>query len=191
MLLNERRVLFKNVMAFIKGQRIEGDYLEFGVFKGKTIMEAYIIAEMNGLKINFIGFDGFQGLPHGEGLYFKGEFKSSKEELEENLRIANIDDIEIVEGWFEDVLKDRPIGKVAAAFIDCDLYSSTVTVLDYIAPGIQDGTIIMFDEWFAHRGDPNKGEQKAFNEWIDKNKFKAIQYRKFTPLGNSFIIRRT
>ncbi len=188
--INEKRALFKNIMAFIKGQRLEGDYLEFGVWKGKTIMTAYLMAEMEGIKIKFIGFDSFQGLPHSEGPYYKGEFKCTVEELKENLRVANIEGIEIVEGWFEDTLKDRPIGKVAAAFIDCDLYSSAKEALDYITPGIQDGTVIMFDEWFAHRANPEMGEHKAFDEWIKKNNFKYTEYRKFAPLGCSFIIRR-
>ena len=30
---------------------------------------------------------------------------------------------------------------------------------------IQDGTVLIFDDWFAFRGNPRRGEQRAFAEW--------------------------
>ena len=54
--------------------------------------------------------------------------------------------------------------------IDCDYYSSARDVLNYIKPYLQKGTIIIFDDWYAFKGDKNHGEQKAFNEFLNKNK---------------------
>ncbi|MCG2718374.1 MAG: methyltransferase, partial [Nanoarchaeota archaeon] len=73
----------------------------------------------------------------------------------------------------------------------CDLYESTVLVLDFITEYIQDGTIIIFDDWFSFRGNPNRGEQKAFKEWLKKNpSIKTTEFYRFGWHGNSFITHR-
>jgi O-methyltransferase len=55
---------------------------------------------------------------------------------------------------------------------------------------LQTGTVIAFDDWFCFKGDPGKGEQRAFREWLEKNSaFDAIEFHKFGWSGNSFIIR--
>ena len=36
--------------------------------------------------------------------------------------------------------------------IDCDLYSSTKTVLTLLAPAIRTGTVLVFDEWCGYEG---------------------------------------
>ena len=59
--------------------------------------------------------------------------------------------------------------KAAVIYIDCDLYTSTVHVLDFIQDFLQRGTIIVFDDWNCFFGDPNKGERKAFREFLAKN----------------------
>lgn len=60
--------------------------------------------------------------------------------------------------------------------IDCDLYSSTRTILALLAPRIVAGTIILFDEYFNY---PNweQHEYKAFQE------FAAASDVKYTYLG--------
>jgi hypothetical protein len=40
--------------------------------------------------------------------------------------------------------------------IDCDLYESTVPVLEFITDLLQQGTILIFDDWFAFRGGSSK-----------------------------------
>ncbi len=69
--------------------------------------------------------------------------------------------------------------------IDCDLYDSTISVLDFIKDYLQDGTIIIFDEYYFG------SEKKAFEEWLEKNPdVSATQYHKYDVLGNSFIINK-
>ena len=54
--------------------------------------------------------------------------------------------------------------------IDCDLYSSTKTVLENFHSRIKTGTIIVFDEYFNYPG-WQEGEYKAFVEYIEKSDF--------------------
>ena len=53
-------------------------------------------------------------------------------------------------------------------FMDCNLYSSTKTVLDLLKSRIVKDTIIVFDEFFNYPGWQN-GEFKAFMEYTEEN----------------------
>jgi hypothetical protein len=56
---------------------------------------------------------------------------------------------------------------LALAHIDCDIYSSTVTVLDCIAPALQPGSVLVFDEFFNYPGFM-RHEYKAFFEFVER-----------------------
>jgi hypothetical protein len=73
--------------------------------------------------------------------------------------------------------------------IDCDLYSSTKPVLEFITNLIDNGTILIFDDWFSYKGSPNHGEQKACNEWLEKNpRISLIPYVRLGTAQHSFIV---
>lgn len=133
-----------------------GLYLEFGVFYGRSIRQiaARCPAEVH-------GFDSFQGLPeawnprHGAGAYStEGELPSVP------------DNVQLHEGWFADTVppflgsRQEP---VAFAHIDCDLYSSTRVVLNAMAPRLQPGAILLFDDFLGYR-DYELHEFRAFLE---------------------------
>ena len=98
----------------------------------------------------------------------------SKAQFLRNIRRKGVDDLNdvvAVEGFYEDSLRDElarkhRMAKAAVVHIDCDLYASTVAVLDFITPFVIDGTVIVFDDFFYYRGHPKKGERGAFNRWL-------------------------
>ena len=45
-----------------------------------------------------------------------------------------------------------------------------ITIFEYINPFLQEGTVILFDDWYCHNASSEKGEQKAFGEFLKKNK---------------------
>ena len=55
-------------------------------------------------------------------------------------------------------IKNQPI---ALLHVDCDLYSSTVTVLNTLKDNIVPGTVIIFDEFLNYPG----YEQDEFRAW--------------------------
>ena len=66
-------LLLYRVMAFINGNDIEGDYLEFGTYQGRSLASAHHIAQLYGLKnMRFYAFDSFQGLPEIQGVDREG-----------------------------------------------------------------------------------------------------------------------
>jgi hypothetical protein len=54
---------------------------------------------------------------------------------------------------------------VSLLHVDCDLYSSTVTILDAFGPRLQPGAIVLFDEYYNF---PRwqEHEFKAFQEYV-------------------------
>jgi len=141
---------------------LDGLYLEFGVRTGKTINH---IARLNPA-VTIYGFDSFEGLPENWSgwLQDKGTFAGEGiPEVDTNVRL--------VTGWFEEslppFLADHE-GQLALAHIDSDIYSSARTVLDNLAPRIQPGSIIVFNEYFNY---PNwkEHEYKAFREFCEQH----------------------
>jgi hypothetical protein len=70
------------------------------------------------------------------------------------------------------------------------LYESTYDALNLIKNKLQTGTIILFDDWFNYKADPNKGEQRAFNVFLKENPHvTAIPYHNYSTFCTSFIIQ--
>jgi hypothetical protein len=163
-------------------------YYEFGVGWGYTLTR-YIDAlkafchdkslNLDGQRI--ILFDSFEGLPEKQGAeddhlnWYKGSFAHTIDEIKELLRQANIEtgprsQVRFVKGVYEESLtpdlrqqlSDSPPDIIT---IDCDYYSSTRTVLNWLRPILRSGSLIYFDDLWSFDGSPNKGEIKAINEF--------------------------
>ena len=202
-----RESMIIDAISFASISQIEGDYLEFGVFEGYSFARAHHTARASPFQcmrsMRFYAFDSFEGLPEITGKdatynrYFsKGDCRCDYGTFMRNIRRwgVNMEAVTVVRGWYADTLNEKtksllPIKKAAVIMIDCDLYESTKPVFDFITDYVQDGTVIIFDDWFLFRGRSDRGEQRAFYEWLKKNpRFSATHYRQFAVVGNSFII---
>lgn len=202
----DKEEILRKIMNYVAESRLTGDYLEFGVFRGGTFSAAYRWAQKNKhlREMRFYAFDSFEGLPDIKGKdaefaqFSKGEYFASLDIFKNNLKAAGVDfgKVEIIPGWFNktltaDIRSKLPMKSAAVIWVDCDLYESTVPVLEFIKDYIVDGTIIVFDDWFLFRGNSNAGEQLAFREWLKKySEFSATEFHKYSWHGNSFIINR-
>lgn len=203
---------------FVVANNVIGDYMEFGVFGGASFAHAYnnyinrfITYKQNqpnysddpfiNQQVRFFAFDSFEGLPQVDDqaipLHWRGAntMKCDKNTFINNIVASGVDiqSVRIVEGYYEKSLHHRlydqlGLKQAAIIHIDCDLYSSTKTVLNSITPLICDGTVIVFDDFFYYKGHPLKGERGAFNEWLNENtQFYATELCKFYP-ASSYII---
>tara|TARA_B110000438_G_scaffold294269_1_gene335418 strand:+ start:282 stop:959 length:678 start_codon:yes stop_codon:yes gene_type:complete len=134
---------------------IEGDYIEFGIFTGACINHANLtwnkIKKNYDVKRKFYGLDSFEGFPddnehkHFESNNFKSSFEFSKK-LEKKF----LNQCFIIPGFFNNTipsLKDNyKLNKIAIAFIDCDLYSSSLPCIDFIKKNISNGGYIIVDD---------------------------------------------
>lgn len=161
----------------------KGDYYEFGIFNGHSLFYAQQIAKkQNFTDMSFFGFDSFKGLPAiGEkdknGYFYQGQYSYPKADVIKNIinHGGDLNRIKLIEGFFDESLKKSLIKKynlrkIAIAYIDCDLYSSTKTVLSFIKHLLMKDSLIIFDDWNAFlEKSKDKGEQLAFREFNEAN----------------------
>ena len=156
-----------------------GMVLEFGVAQGNSL---HRLSKMfDDRKV--YGFDSFQGLPEDwKAGYKKGAFAGERP----NWVPSNAD---LVPGWFEDSLPKwlaENQGYADFVHIDCDLYSSTHWVLDYLAneSRLRRGTVILFDEYFNYPG-WKQHEHKALIEVLAGR----FEYVAFNYLGEQVMVK--
>lgn len=172
-------------LARAKQERGEdvGDYYEFGLFRGGTFLHAYKTCQRLGLNdTKFYGFDSFQGLPPVEGIdeadgrFFEGQFACSRDQVERNLRKNGMDfsRATLVEGFFDDSLTpqlkaDLPRHKAGVVLLDCDLYASTITCLNWLDDLLYDGSILLFDDWYSYGESDELGQQRALKQFLEEH----------------------
>jgi hypothetical protein len=139
---------------------LPGQVLEFGVNAGGTIR--HLAKLMPDRKIH--GFDSFEGLPEawsGNNLPAGAFSRGGKlPKVPANVTLHK--------GWFNDTLPGFVAANpapIAFLHVDCDIYASTKTIFDGLAPQIVPGTVIVFDEFFNY---PNwqAHEYRAFMEFL-------------------------
>jgi hypothetical protein len=138
----------------------DGLMIECGVADGASLRHL-----ARGSVRRFHGFDSFEGLPEAWAGTFeqKGKFGRGGD-------LPNVpSNVALHKGWFEQTLPAflaaHPDDSVAFLHVDCDIYSSTVTVLRMLVPRLKPGAVLVFDEYFNY---PNwqRHEWRAFQEFI-------------------------
>jgi Macrocin-O-methyltransferase (TylF) len=132
---------------------------EFGVGSGRSIRMSQ---ELLPLDVTIHGFDTFTGLPQAWGNEPKGAYSTGGV-------IPKIEGkVFFHQGLFSDTivpfLESEYVDSdavLAYANIDCDLYSSTLDILEGMSRRIVPGTILIFDEYICHPS----WRQDEFRAW--------------------------
>ena len=151
---------------FAKRAPADGLVIECGVYFGKSIR---VLADEISRPI--YGFDSFQGLPED---WKPGEPKGSYSTNGKMPAAPN--HVHFVQGWFEQQLPpfiERNPQAISILHIDCDLYSSTKTVLEACRTSLKPGSIIIFDDLLGYPG-WELHEWRAFIEFVQTY---AIKFR--------------
>ena len=148
------------------------------------------------------GFDAFKGFPakseqEDDGVWKKGFYACSFEDMKASLRKRDINpgDINWVKGWYDktltgDLVTQFNLSNLGIVFIDCDTYSSSKIVLNFIAPLIQSPVIICLDDWKLNDLDiKGMGEYQSFNEFLEENShLTATRIPSYNRKSESFLI---
>lgn len=151
-----------------------GLWLEFGVWRGSTIRHIadYRAHHRDQPATPIFGFDAFRGLPEkwrdDNTNAARGSFSMGGAPPTLSARHQEL--IEFVPGWFNESLPPflhRQRKPVSFLHIDCDLYSSTLTVLQLLTASnrLRPGSLVVFDEIFGYR-DFRQHEMRALWEWL-------------------------
>ena len=142
-----------------------GMILEFGVATGRTLNHFARILPFK----TIYGFDGFKGLPEDwTSRMRKGFFART------NLPTVR-NNCKLVVGWFNETLPgfvQEHTSPIALLHVDCDLYSSVVTVLNALKKQIVPGTVIIFDEYINYPG----WQLDEFKAWQEHVRAFGVRY---------------
>ena len=192
----------KKVLAhyelYKKIERVEGAFLEFGVFKGASFLRFITFSEVFPTNRNrkFYGFDSFEKFPRDDiSLQSDNEFITKFEEasgdpisdellneLISNKNYNHEDNIMLVKGnVFESLpnfLAENPDLQIAAIHLDMDVYEPTKFCLDKLYPMLSPNGIIICDDYNQVEGATNASNEFSdeFNKKIEKTHFSKTPY---------------
>jgi O-methyltransferase len=158
-----------------QGAAAIGDYLEFGVYNGTSLICMYRALTQLGLDhVRLFGFDSFEGLPPDEEGHWGpgGRFKSELEFTRRVLAHEGVpnDRVVLIKGFFSDSLKPElitqyQITRASIIMVDVDMYRSTCEALQFCERLIAPEALMVFDDWHP-LAEKNMGEKRAFDEFL-------------------------
>lgn len=198
-----KREFFWNTFKALDFNGIAGDYAEFGSHGGVTFCLAFDQMRRRKMQRHMWAFDSFQGLPETSSTkddhprWKEGHMSTDVDAFHRICRSHEIpeDTYTVVPGFYEDTLTqmpaDAPPAHIALAYIDCDMYSSTKTVLQFLAPRLKHGMVLAFDDYFCWSVDQISGERKALLELLASDTtWNFVRYRDYGWAGTSFVVER-
>jgi len=187
----------KKAMFITAHDETKGSYLEFGVFTGSSFNFAMKVNKkiekiFGKMDCEFVGFDSFKGFGEIKKEDESPAFKDSIFYVNEKKVLKNIEKcakgqrMRIIKGFYKDTIENKTtvdlnIDKARVVMIDCDLKESTRLALEFIKPSIQEGTIILFDDFVYFKGNEKKGECGAFSDF--RKKHPEILFRRIFDYG--------
>jgi len=180
------------------------NYYEFGTGTGgtltyylKALKKIIKLKKLDLKKFRIFLFDSFEGLPEYTNpkdynpAWTKGQFSGSEDYIKNLIKSIlpeALDNVSFVKGYYENTLNEK-LQKSLRQFppsivnIDVDYYTSTKTVLEWIHPILQDGTIFYFDDIYEYLGNLSKGEYKAIDEFNTHHASEGLHFYPFPHLG--------
>jgi hypothetical protein len=204
----EKSIALKMAFWHQAVDQIEGAYVEFGVASGNSMRSAELAERISGSKSlgiprisrELVGFDTFDTFSSSseEDLHktwsgnnfsvpisrVKKRFRS----IDKRVSLHAIDCSKLSGsssdyGPVENYVASK---NVAIVLMDMDLGDPTEKALNWIRPKLQDGTIILFDEFFAYKGNSLLGEAGAWSRFLKLNP--GISSRTIKTYGDGGVV---
>lgn len=160
MIGNQRLKNIQQLAKIVLEEKIEGDFIETGVWRGGAciFMRAILKAYNDTIRTVWVA-DSFEGLPVPSAVYpddvtgppfhaFK-ELAVSVEQVKSNFAKYDLLDgqVKFLKGWFKDTLPTAPIQKLALLRLDGDMYESTMDSLSALYPKLSKGGFAIIDDY--------------------------------------------
>ncbi|MBL0744035.1 TylF/MycF/NovP-related O-methyltransferase [Chryseolinea lacunae] len=179
---------------YITKNRIEGDFVECGVWKGGSVMAmAYTLIESKDTSRKIHLYDTFDGMSAPtdmdedlKGVKASERLASESKETSWGWAYSPIDEVQkniastgypasnfnFIKGKAEDTIPSNVPSKIALLRLDTDWYESTRVEMEYLFPRLAKGGILIIDD-YGHW----KGCRKAIDEYLEKNKIQIFLSR--------------
>jgi hypothetical protein len=190
---NDKASVFNWVWGYVTTSQIEGDYIEFGVYQGNTFIESWrqwkfyekwvseqlksseewrkkTWSEYSNNKPQFYGIDSFSGIPENyeSDVHFsEGTYSAEKEYVYKRCVKNGMDNnqFKLIESFYSALTVDELPDKASVIHIDSDLYQSAIEALRLCRKSIQQGTVVLFDDYNCFSASNDQGERKALKEF--------------------------
>lgn len=183
---------------------VEGCYVEFGVAMGNSLSAARSCernthsAALGILRIprQLHGFDTFEGFSSpsefdihptwsGSRFSFTQGYVQRRFRRAPHVFLHKVDVAQLANS--DGSLNEDPTvrlqgARVAIALFDMDLGEPTFRALNYLRPRMQEGTLLIFDEFSAFRSSPSRGERWALQRFLSNNP--GLKLHEFITYGD-------
>lgn len=130
--------------------------------------------------------------------FYEGQYSCSLEYVTGELDKRGVDwnKAFLIKGYFGDSLRsqrvqDLSIEKISIALVDCDLYSSTVDVFEFLEERLVDNAIVLMDDWKSYGGSADQGQPKAMVEFLNRaSVWSTKELFDYAPYGRVFSLHR-
>ena len=161
----------------LKSIFLEGDIIEFGVWRGHTTKRMAAVAKNAGAKKKLYACDSFEGFgdevitSQDTSLFrpasrLKKKFTAANDvpdKLDEFFKCFDLDGL-CVKGYFNQSLNTIDnTTKYCFAHVDCDAYTSHLDCLNYVYQRMSKGGCVVFDDYDKK---PWPGAKKAVDEFL-------------------------
>jgi len=200
----ERMYAIYKSIEYIGLNKIDGDIVECGVWKGgSSMLAALSLKHFNNISKNLYLYDTFEGMPepgvHDRNLSNEPADKeyresmlesgistwcnSSLEEVKANMKRTGYPEMNInyIKGKVEDTIPGAISREISLLRLDTDWYESTLHELNHLFPRLKKGGILILDD-YGHW----QGARKATDEYFAKEKIYPFLSR-IDYTGRSYI----
>ena len=181
----DRQVMAIQSLQNVISNKIPGAVAEFGCFKGHTAIQIAHTMEKMSDRSQFFLFDSFQGVPastHPDDSYWqKGALTAEYSVVK--MRFAPFKNVEIVKGYFKDVLPSYSNLRIKFAHVDADLYVSIKEVNEWLLGRMELGGIIIYDDYDF---ETCPGAMKAVDEDLAEH---TDFYKWYLPTGKLMAVK--
>lgn len=181
----------------VSGNQLGGAYVEFGVFRGMSFLHAWqLFNRLEGMAAltnrRFVAVDSFAGLPDSDSIhpmqYHAGAYAASEDEFRAFIQEAgvDVDTVDVVSDWYKNIVDLNLRQPIAVAYLDCDLRESAEEALRLCEPYLQNGTVIVLDDFFRYDG--ANGVRRAWEEFVARCQWNATVIHLYRRIA--FVLNR-
>jgi O-methyltransferase len=154
--LNNARTLLERCLA----EKIAGDFVETGVWRGGACILAKAVLNAYGVKDRKVWLaDSFEGLPPpnpdlypadtGDKFHTYKDLAVDVKTVRNNFKKYGLldDNVQFLKGWFSATLPTAPISSISVLRLDGDMYESTIDALNALYPKVSQLGYIIVDDY--------------------------------------------
>jgi O-methyltransferase len=188
----ERIVSIVNVVNYLSKNKIEGDFVECGVWRGGSMMAAMLtLLKLGDTSRHFYLYDTYEGMtpPTDKDITHDGNLAAdllaatekkegpnywciaSLEDVQKNVYSSGYpkDKIHFIKGRVEDTLPAKSPGRIALLRLDTDWYDSTHHELVHLYPLLCSNGALVLDD-YGHW----QGSRRAVDEYFARQSFSPL-----------------